>query len=744
MGYVPTPNSASALHVYLGTNNVYVSVTGTTINPDPASGWGFLATDVGCPIMLIGGKYGGSPQTSFATFWTTIAAVNWDSDGVLTAAPPADVVGGQAIIFREIAYDEHAAAPHYILDGTLQMDASLSNRPTCNFAVHSADGTFIPEVGQAILVTHDVYGDQFGGSIDQVQITNYSTIAAVKIQCQCVSWEAILGRRLLRNTTLLYQTKTDTVQQPNAFTMWRIFFLTSVPANMVTVTLNGNPQTFGVYVDSSTPTTHAADWYWSPTQNLIWQDDWSGGVPAPDLIPTDVLLVTYTVPPANVMDYYNTDAGAIVTALIGLVENEGFTLDIAAGSPSIIQLSFSTGDTVDSALNSLAGYVSNGTDNYWYYITPRRVLHFETQGDPIANPAPWNLSTLDASDGNVLIQLSNTVTREKYANAALVDLGDSVSSLSETDSWPGDGSSREFNTARPMATAPTITVNGVAKTVGLLGDPLTGTGRQWYWELGSSTITQDVGEGILTETDMLSATYFPQVSITEQWKNSTAIAARKLVEGGSGECDTYVSMSGGAPQVSTVNQAEQLATYLAFMSEKVEGQTYRGGLIPGQSITVNVAQINAIGDYVVESVSLSVQNKLAVWSFSLIAGAVIGDWRTAVKSLGAGGGAGGGGAVSGGGGGGGGLANVWQESVTLIANTVISSPVSPPPVDSILTYTINQDSTGGWTITWSADYESNTPVDITPTANTRSVFRFSGDGSMWQFIPPFSSGVVIP
>jgi hypothetical protein len=80
----------------------------------------------------------------------------------------------------------------------------------------------------------------------------------------------------------------------------------------------------------------------------------------------------------------------------------------------------------------------------------------------------------------------------------------------------------------------------------------------------------------------------------------------------------------------------------------------------------------------------------------------------------------------------------------LIANTVISSPVSPPPVDSILTYTINQDSTGGWTITWSADYESNTPVDITPTANTRSVFRFSGDGSMWQFIPPFSSGVVIP
>jgi len=637
MGYVPTPGNASALHLYLGSCNTYVVVTGAAISIDPASGFSFAPTDVGCPILLVGGLYGGSPQVSFATFWTTVASYIGTNQATLTAAPPANVTGGQAIIFRKISYEVPGSTLPYVLEGSMALESSLSNRPTLNFTIFSFDGSFVPDVGQAVLLTHDTYGVQFGGSIDQIQVTNYSTIAAVQTVCQCVAWESILAHRLLRNTVAFDPTQTDTIQQytssipPYDSLQYRIFFLSQAPVEMVSVTLNGVPQTFAPYADSSTPASHTAQWYWGAwsTQNLIWEDD-----NGPLLVPgVDMLVVTYTIKAANVLDYFNMKAGDIAKALIALVENEGFLTSGIVDGPIVIQISFSPDDSIDSALNALTSYISNGTDNYWYYATPLRVLHFETQG-AVANPAPWNVSVIDASDGNVLLQLSNTITREKYANAALVERGNVQGSILETDSFSGDDSSQEFNALRPLATEPMITVNGMQKTVGLLNDPVSGTGKDWYWSLGSTTVTQDVGGTVLSETDTIAIAYYPLVSYVEQAFNFVAIAARQRVEGGSGQYDLHYSITGGVPQIESVTGvAQQLADYHARMCERVELQSYRGGLAPGQRITVNLPQIKALGTYVVEAVSLSTQNRLALWKFALITGAIIGDWKTAIRNI---------------------------------------------------------------------------------------------------------------
>ena len=667
MGYMPVHDSAQQLKIMLGYVYTQATVTGTDFTQSGGTGPWLTAADVGNPVMVMGAGPAGIP------LWTKIDAVIAHDHATLHDAASIAVSNVIATMYRAIAFDT-AAAPAYILDGSIQFSASLSNRPTLNFTVYSADGSFVPLSGQPILMTTDPSdqteaSDIFGGRIDQVQIVNYPGSSAIQTACQCVSWEAVLAARLLRNTTVLNPIITDTIQQylstgsPPTSLQYRIFFLSRTPTNMTSVKLNGTTQTFAPYVDSGTASSHAADWYWSPTQNLIWQDDWHAGIPAPTLVPgVDTLVVEYEMPPADVLNYYLQTAKGIIVDLLALITSEGFRL-VAVDGPNVVQISFTTEDTVDSAITSLCTYISDGSANYWYFVSPRQTVHFEIQG--VTRTAPWNISTSDGSDGNVLMQVSNTITREKYGNGVLLDIGSSQSTVLETDSMPGDGTSVTFNTVRPLASAPTINRidNSVPaspvvtpQTVGLYGDPISGTGMDWYWTLNSTEIKQDAGGTVLAATDTLSVAYYPSVSSTWQYIYGSAIAARQAIEGGSGETDIYISTSSGAPSIEgTDNPAETIAKYRAALSEKVEVQTYRSGLTPGMAITVNLPTIATSADYVVDTVSLADQDRLALYDVYLVSGAVIGDWRTAFKSLGAGGSSSGG-AVSVGTAGGGSLA----------------------------------------------------------------------------------------
>ena len=84
-----------------------------------------------------------------------------------------------------------------------------------------------------------------------------------------------------------------------------------------------------------------------------------------------------------------------------------------------------------------------------------------------------------------------------------------------------------------------------------------------------------------------------------------------------------------------------------------------------------------------------------------------------------------------------GPANVYTYSLTLTADQAIASPI-PVAENSILYVMLLEDATGGWDITWSADFSSDTPVDIDNGANVKSIFQFVGgaDG-IWHYIAPF-------
>lgn len=776
--YTPSIGNASKIHVYLGYVNLQANMTsgsgGITVVP---SGFSFMSSDVGNPIMVFGAGPGGAP------LWSTVTHVRPPGSGTLADNASTTTANRQVVIFRELK----PAGP-YIALSTMAFDESISNRPTFKFTARSDDGSFIPSVGQAVLVIHSDTGDLFGGSIDHAKAINTPGQAQVDTECECVSWDQILTRRLIVMTGAFpLGGVTETFQGPSFYVD-----LSHYPSNIYSIKTNGVAQTFGTFPDGT------VEWWWA--LNLLDinqvpgpdQGTWGagttyakhdrvqeviGGTPVTfqslidgnigndpnvtasawcgyPLLATDTVVVNYDYPGATgaAPSYSNMTAAAIVTALAAMVVNEGVALGSVVTGPTVDALKLSMRDTVASALTTLCQYISNpNSASYRAYVDERRRLQFEELG--VTRTAPWNIDESDNSDGNVLIQVSNQITREKFADSALVEVTGAVASESFNDNFAGTGSSESFNTTFPI-----FSVNSIARSISSgggpeppaqvvkangppgafwyyvpgtntifagtssgawdaliaygVGDVVTGTGGIHYtslqagnlnhaiplgpWNSGdtyasgdlvtvvsrwfSSTTSGNVGNNPLTSSawaevtplwwfatapqtnERLDVTYQPEIALTQTYIDSAIASARAAIESGTGEYDSYLSLSNSLPfaLVSGLNVAASVAALYSALSRQTGVQTYRPGLRAGQSITVNLPEIGAVGDYTVDQVRMVDSDGAAIWTVTLATGAIIGDYRTAFKA----GLAGGGGSISAVGGGGGGGTPSGPVSVT--------------------------------------------------------------------------------
>jgi hypothetical protein len=175
----------------------------------------------------------------------------------------------------------------------------------------------------------------------------------------------------------------------------------------------------------------------------------------------------------------------------------------------------------------------------------------------------------------------------------------------------------------------------------------------------------------------LDVQFTPLLPQQQVYANTDEIAARQLIEGGSGEHDLYISLSSVLPfaLVSGTNLAQNYVDGLKQLSGQISMATYRGGLKTGQSIQVNIPQIKAVGSYVVDQVTLTDSDRLCLWSVTLITGAAIGDWKTAMKGI-TGGGALTSSGISGGVGGGG-VSSGRAYSLIVQGTLAIGSDMAP-------------------------------------------------------------------
>ncbi len=153
--------------------------------------------------------------------------------------------------------------------------------------------------------------------------------------------------------------------------------------------------------------------------------------------------------------------------------------------------SVATGPTVASFLVNYVP-VSKAFDDlanmagYTWQIDANKVL-WMLPPTSAALPAPWVYDGTQADDTTTSQVLEET--NPLYRNAQWI-LSIKDVTTSQTETKQGDGTATAFTLAYPIHSVPTVTVNGVAQTVGIGQVDPAGT-KQWYWNEGSNVLSQD-------------------------------------------------------------------------------------------------------------------------------------------------------------------------------------------------------------------------------------------------------------
>ncbi len=254
------------------------------------------------------------------------------------------------------------------------------------------------------------------------------------------------------------------------------------------------------------------------------------------------------------------NAGNIVADIIDSVLHvEGVTDGFIDAGPILPQFDVTTPTKISDVLNQIcqecqkvaSPTIANGAGYAWF-IDINKAMHFFNSVDGSAaasfsildSPAVWKTASLNED-------------RSNYANRVIVHSALVLDSSDTVDTLHGiSPATRNYNTTAAVGTVPTITVNGVSKTVGIDG---VDTGKDWYYSLNTTIIRQDAGGTLLTGSDALVITYMAILADNYvQVDDLTEQGTRAFIEGGSGIHELAIDNT----SFGTVSDVTQMATSL--------------------------------------------------------------------------------------------------------------------------------------------------------------------------------------
>jgi hypothetical protein len=367
----------------------------------------------------------------------------------------------------------------------------------------------------------------------------------------------------------------------------------------------GQRSTGSIVLTDPTGTFHAAQGnavqIWDANGNLVF-----GGVVTADVekrVPGSVVL-RHSMQVADycyvadkricAKSYTNMTCGAIVADLVAnYLASEGVTTQSGATitpGPTLTSAVFNY-IPVSQALDALAE-----SAGYWWNIDNYKQLYFQPYA---ALPAPWSFDGSQAITETSQVTIANGL----YRNSQIVTGGtDTTATMTETRQ--GDGKTRAFTLSYDMGpNAPTITLNGVAQTVGIKG----ATGSQWYWLQGDPVIAQDPSGTVLAATDTLSITYQGQYAFIFVATDSAQVTAQQTVEGGgSGLVESVTQVPTSSTAAAAAETASAKLQKYAQGGTMLEFSTKTPGLAEGQILIVNLPDHNLIGQQMlIEHVAIS-------------------------------------------------------------------------------------------------------------------------------------------
>lgn len=317
--------------------------------------------------------------------------------------------------------------------------------------------------------------------------------------------------------------------------------------------------------------------------------------------------------------YTNTTAGAIARDLITkYLAGDGITAGNIQDGPTLTKVVFPY-VTTTQALDDLSELTG-----FQWEINASKALNFF---DRSTYRAPWDIDTASPIR-NVKVKKD----RSNYRNRQYLRAGKDISGPQARE-FAGDSKTTTFTADLPIAEVPTLTVNGAVKTVGIRGID---TGKDWYWNKGDATLSQDTAGAVLTSADTLRIVFrgfYPLMVVAE---DPAAIAERKSIEGGTGIYERIESRESIDTSTAALEYTSGLLRRYARISNILTYETENPGLEPGMIQAVVLAQHGINGDFLISEVSISdpgFQDQNLRYTVKALDGEAVGGWEQFFKKL---------------------------------------------------------------------------------------------------------------
>lgn len=281
--------------------------------------------------------------------------------------------------------------------------------------------------------------------------------------------------------------------------------------------------------------------------------------------------------------YTSQSAHDIIADLISTFTT-GFTTTNVVAPDTIASVKFNY-ITVSQAITKLASMLPNFD---WRVDYDKDIHFFEV----VTNPSPYDLSDSNDSYAYNSLELKQEITQIK--NEIIVRGGKAISSGVANEYFDGDGTKLIFTLGTEFNTTPSVTVGGVAKTVGIANVDVAAS-FDCLWDAANKTISFRGGTVPASGTANVRVygTYFYPLIFRKQ--NQVSIATYGLFQ--------YIIVDKNITSVDEAN-ARADAELAKYATPVYSGSflTYSDGLIAGQYITVSSLIRGASQGYKIQSI----------------------------------------------------------------------------------------------------------------------------------------------
>jgi hypothetical protein len=318
--------------------------------------------------------------------------------------------------------------------------------------------------------------------------------------------------------------------------------------------------------------------------------------------------------------YVATTGGAIAHDIFAVLEEEGVAIGQIDTGIVLTNVRFPK-DSCANCLNKLAQL--NG---YIWWISSDKRFYFV---DPTTYAANYDIIA-----GSHILKGSLTLTRgnPEYRNLQLIT-GTTSQTASRSEPFVGDGTRRTFTLGYPVSSIVSMDLDGVTiQTFGVAGVDTT---ENWFYTIGSNSITQNTNGTVLSGAHILNVTYIGSFPLIVSVEQKAEITRQRLAQGfGTGKIERITQDTSLYDKDSAKIEAKAMLAELAVVGDQVSYSTNDAGLTVGvlQSIQVNTPSIN--DDFLLYHMRTTYKHSILQFDVDGARGPVQQSWQTIFCKLG--------------------------------------------------------------------------------------------------------------